>query len=119
MNAPATRIHVPVYVPDPMEVDGQLISHNIWVDGHRTSVRLEAVMWQSLHEIATREGLSLHDLITLISQRRHSQASLTATIRAFLVAYYRSLSVGGGNDSRLLASQRSPLPLSRTMSGKV
>lgn len=85
---------VPVYEPHDLEVDGQLISHNVWVDGHRTSVRLEAVMWQALHEIADREMLTIHQVITIVSRRQHQNASLTATIRAFLVAYYRALSKG-------------------------
>ncbi|WP_119680542.1 ribbon-helix-helix domain-containing protein [Indioceanicola profundi] len=80
-----------VYVPSPLEVDGQLISHNVWVEGHRTSVRLEAVMWKALNEISGRESLNVHQLITLIARRRHPNASLTATVRAFLVAYYRAI----------------------------
>ncbi|WP_051330088.1 ribbon-helix-helix domain-containing protein [Niveispirillum irakense] len=88
------RNDVPVYEPHDLEVDGQLISHNVWVDGHRTSVRLEAVMWQALHEIADREMLTIHQVITIVSRRQHQNASLTATIRAFLVAYFRALSKG-------------------------
>lgn len=86
-----------VYEPHDLEVDGQLISHNVWVDGHRTSVRLEAVMWQALHEIAEREDLSIHQVITIVARRQHQNASLTATIRAFLVAYYRAILKGATN----------------------
>lgn len=82
---------IPVHHPDDMDVDGQLISHNVWVQGHRTSVRLEAVMWQALHEIAAREEITIHQLITLISDKQGINSSLTATIRAFLVAYFRTL----------------------------
>lgn len=82
---------VPVHEPDDMDVDGQLISHNVWVAGHRTSIRLEAIMWRALHEIAIREAKTIHELITIVSTRRHPSASLTATIRAFLVAYLRGL----------------------------
>ena len=94
MNAPHSRTDIAVYEPHDLEIDGQLISHNVWVDGHRTSVRLEAVMWQALHEIADREGFSIHQVITIVSRRQHQNASLTATIRAFLVAYYRAVSRG-------------------------
>lgn len=94
MNAPQSRTDITVYEPHDLEVDGQLISHNVWVDGHRTSVRLEAVMWQALHEIAEKESLSIHQVITIVSRRQHQNASLTATIRAFLVAYYRAVSKG-------------------------
>lgn len=86
-----TEQSIPVYEPDDMDVDGQLISHNVWVSGHRTSIRLEAVMWRALHEIAIREAKTIHELITIVSTRRHPSASLTATIRAFLVAYLRGI----------------------------
>ena len=79
---------VDVYVPGPLEVDGQLISHNVWVDGHRTSLRLEAVMWKALRMIGEREDKDLHELVTLISYRQHPDSSLTATVRAFLLAYF-------------------------------
>lgn len=51
-------------------------------------------MWQALHEIAEKESLSIHQVITIVSRRQHQNASLTATIRAFLVAYYRAVSKG-------------------------
>ncbi|SNS78128.1 MULTISPECIES: ribbon-helix-helix domain-containing protein [unclassified Azospirillum] len=97
---------ITVYEPHDLEVDGQLISHNVWVEGHRTSVRLEAVMWQALHEIAEREAMSIHQVISVVSRRQHQNASLTATIRAFLVAYYRSVS-RGNNQSLLQDFNRS------------
>lgn len=107
MNAPNSRNDITVYEPHDLEIDGQLISHNVWVDGHRTSVRLEAVMWQALHEIAEREGFSIHQVITIVSRRQHQNASLTATIRAFLVAYYRAVSKGV---STMLLRDLSDLP---------
>ncbi|MDG5493952.1 ribbon-helix-helix domain-containing protein [Niveispirillum sp. BGYR6] len=91
---------ITVYEPHDLEVDGQLISHNVWVEGHRTSVRLEAVMWQALHEIAERESMTIHQVISVVSRRQHQNASLTATIRAFLVAYFRAVS--RGNNQALL-----------------
>ncbi len=90
---------IPVYEPDDMDVDGQLISHNVWVAGHRTSIRLEAVMWRALHEIAVREAKTIHELITIVSTRRHPSASLTATIRAFLVAYLRGIVIQRSRDA--------------------
>ncbi|MFM2041586.1 MAG: hypothetical protein RLY86_162 [Pseudomonadota bacterium] len=80
-----------VHIPDFLEIDGQLIPHNVWVGGRRTSVRLEAVMWTALREISERESMTINQTITLIARRRHANASLTATIRAFLIAYYRAV----------------------------
>jgi len=39
-----------------------LISRNITVSGHRTSMRLEPEMWDALAEVCRREGASLHDV---------------------------------------------------------
>ena len=36
-----------------------LVSRNVRVDGHRTSVRLEPDMWEALRDICSREGVSI------------------------------------------------------------
>lgn len=85
-KAPENKVEI--YVPGPLEIDGQLISHNVWVDGRRTSLRLEAIMWTALNTVAEREHRDIHELVTLISFCQHEKASLTATVRAFLLAYF-------------------------------
>lgn len=62
--------------------------HNVIVAGRRTSVRLEPVMWDALQDIARRERISVHDLVTDIDRHR-SESSLTAAIRVFIVNFYR------------------------------
>ncbi|CAK0753139.1 hypothetical protein CCP2SC5_190005 [Azospirillaceae bacterium] len=72
-----------------------LISRCVTINGHRTSIRLEQSMWNSLNEIALRESMSVHQVASLID--RHCRAmegkccplSLTAAIRTFILAYYR------------------------------
>ncbi len=59
------------------------------VGNRRTSVRLEPEMWDSLKDIARREGCSIHDVCTLVNLRKNQQTSLTAAIRVFLMLYYR------------------------------
>src|SRR5579885_538615 len=54
-----------------------LRSGNVTVAGRRTSIRLEPAMWQALHEIAAREGKTMHALVTEI-ERGRAQSSLTA-----------------------------------------
>src|SRR5271169_6544584 len=66
-----------------------LVIHNIVVAGHRTSVRLEPVMWDALRDIAQRLGATLHDLVTDIDRER-TASSLTAAIRVFIVDFYRT-----------------------------
>jgi predicted DNA-binding ribbon-helix-helix protein len=62
---------------------------NIVVAGHRTSVRLEGVMWDSLHDIAHRRGVGVNDLVTEIDGRRDG-FGLTAAIRVYIVDFYRN-----------------------------
>jgi predicted DNA-binding ribbon-helix-helix protein len=74
-----------------------LISHNVMIDGRRTSVRLEKEMWMGLKQIARREDCSVHDLCTAISQRKRQATSLTAAIRVFVMAYYQAAATDEGH----------------------
>ncbi len=68
---------------------------NVVVAGHRTSVRLEPLMWDSLLEISQQLEVTVHDLVTNIDRDR-VQSSLTAAIRVFIVNYYRTAAANGG-----------------------
>lgn len=83
-------------------IDGTLISHNVWIAGHRTSVRLEPIMWQALQDIGARENLTIHELATIVSERKHGDASLTASLRAFIVCYLRQASGARDKTARRL-----------------
>ena len=72
-----------------------LVIRNIVVAGHRTSVRLEPVMWDALHDIARRLRVTVHDLVTVIDRER-SASSLTAAIRVYIVDFYRSAALDAG-----------------------
>lgn len=74
-----------------------LISKNITIRGHRTSVRLEPEMWDALKDIAQREGTTIHAICSLISLRKMSETSLTAAIRVFLMLYFRASSTIEGH----------------------
>ena len=74
-----------------------LISRNITVLGKRTSIRLEAQMWSALKEIADRERCSIHDLCSLVATRRKAGLSLTASIRIFLMLYFKAASTEEGH----------------------
>ena len=73
-----------------------LRSGNVTVGGRRTSIRLEPAMWQALREISTREGKTLHALVTEIEHTR-AQSSLTAAIRVFLLDYFRAAATEEGH----------------------
>jgi len=70
---------------------------NITVLGRRTSVRLEPEMWRALKNISQRERCSIHDLCSLISLRKNEDTSLTASIRVFLMLYFRAASTEQGH----------------------
>jgi predicted DNA-binding ribbon-helix-helix protein len=76
--------------PRPREpVPASLTIRNVVVAGHRTSVRLEPVMWDALRDISRQRGLRLNDLVTEIDGRRGAP-SLTAAIRVYIVDFYRN-----------------------------
>jgi len=72
-----------------------LVNRNIMVGGKRTSVRLEPEMWTALLDIARREGQTIHALATRVAETKKPETSLTAAIRVFCLAYYRT-ALGGG-----------------------
>jgi predicted DNA-binding ribbon-helix-helix protein len=58
------------------------------IEGRKTSVRLEAVMWDALADIAERKGRTIEDLLSEIDRNR-TAPNRTAAIRAYVVAFYR------------------------------
>jgi predicted DNA-binding ribbon-helix-helix protein len=62
---------------------------NVVVQGHRTSVRLEPIMWDALREIAAEQGMNVNQLVTQIKHRA-DRSSLTSAIRVYIVEFYRS-----------------------------
>jgi predicted DNA-binding ribbon-helix-helix protein len=92
--------------PQPRPRDpSSLPIRNVVVAGHRTSVRLESVMWDSLRDIARRRDIGLNDLVTEIDGQREG-LGLTAAIRVYIVDFYRSALSG-----RKPAARREPLPM--------
>src|SRR5207302_9289506 len=65
-----------------------LVIRNIVVGGHRTSVRLEPVMWEALLEIARQRQTNVNQLVTEIDRPRVS-SSLTAAIRVYILDFFR------------------------------
>ena len=72
------------------------------LDGHRTSVSLEAPFWDALREVAATQGLSLASLVQHIDRARGAGngtgtgpdpgdgIGLSGAIRVYLLDYYRS-----------------------------
>ena len=72
-----------------------LAIHNIVVGGRRTSVRLEPAMWDALQDIARRQHVTVHDLVTHIDRNR-TASGLTAAIRVHIVNFYRAAAFHAG-----------------------
>jgi predicted DNA-binding ribbon-helix-helix protein len=81
----------------PKTLSSTLISKNITVANHRTSIRLEPEMWQGLIEICRRERATLHEVCTAVAQHKTESTSLTAAIRVFIMAYYRTAATEDGH----------------------
>ena len=79
--------------------------HTLVVNGHRTTVRLEPVIWNVLRDIARREEVTVNNLVSGIDRRR-SASSLSSAIRAYVVVYL-SARLRGAPSIRL--SQDDPL----------
>ena len=68
----------------------KLISKNVTINGRRTSLRLEQASWEAIADICECEGLTLHELCSLIEGRRDG-AGRKSTVRAFIVTYFRTV----------------------------
>ena len=76
-----------------------LVSRNIRLEDHRTSIRLEPEMWDALAEIAALEGESVHELCARVDDMR-GDLGRTAAIRVFIVSYYRHLGRSAAHTGR-------------------
>ena len=74
---------------DEGEIVAGLSIRNLVVDGHRTSVRLEPLLWDALQDIARRRKMTIHELATEIATQR-TLRNLTAAIRVYIVGFYRT-----------------------------
>ena len=87
-NPPTTRDEAP---------DGRsaLVIRNVNVHGHRTSIRLEPQLWDTLAEICRREYCTPHDVCSYVAARRHG--SLTSSLRVFMLDYFRTSATEHGH----------------------
>ncbi len=74
-----------------------LITQNIIIMGQRTSVRLEAEMWKALKDISKREKCTIHDICSMVYVCKKPFSSLTASIRVFLMLYYKAAATEDGH----------------------
>lgn len=64
---------------DPAEIK----KRSVVISGHRTSISLENVFWESLRQIAAEQGVSVNQLVTTIDRQR--TGNLSSAIRTFVL----------------------------------
>jgi predicted DNA-binding ribbon-helix-helix protein len=68
----------------------QTLKRSLAIDGHKTSISLEAAFWSALKEIAAHEGISVPTLVARIdTDRQHP--NLSSVVRLYVVDHYRRL----------------------------
>jgi len=65
----------------------KLKKYNITVNGKKTSVTLEPLVWDLFHDIADVHHCHINDLCSFIDDRKSHDASLASAIRIFILAY--------------------------------
>lgn len=75
---------------DSLPSSSSLICRNVTVGKKRTSVRLENDMWEALNDVATLEGVSIHEICTLAHRGKNKNSSYSSCLRVFLLNYFRT-----------------------------
>ena len=65
-----------------------IVKRSIIIDGHKTSVSLEAPFWSDLTEIAHAQEATLSELVAKIDQTRQ-QGNLSSAIRLYVLEHIR------------------------------
>ena len=62
------------------------VKRSLTLQGHRTSVSLEAPFWQEFRRLAAARGLSVNALAAELDSVRKPPASLASAIRLYVLA---------------------------------
>ncbi len=71
------------------------LKRSVTINGHRTSISLEAEFWEALQEVASCRGMSVAGLIAEIDRQRVSgselgpENGLSGAVRVYLLNYFR------------------------------
>ena len=76
------------------------VKRSFAINGHQTSISLEAPFWDALKDAASREKVSLAELVARIDGGRQA-GGLSGAVRIWILDYYRrrdaETSYDGGN----------------------
>jgi predicted DNA-binding ribbon-helix-helix protein len=65
-----------------------VVRQSVDINGHHSSVSLEAAFWNALKEIAVAQNISVNGLVSKIDREREA-ANLSSAIRLFVIDHYR------------------------------
>jgi len=71
-------------------MSGRPIKHSLTLQGHRTSVTLEAEFWQAFRTIADEKGIALNALAAEVDAGRAPETGLASAIRVYVLRHYRA-----------------------------
>ncbi|NUB12025.1 hypothetical protein GAY28_04430 [Azospirillum brasilense] len=78
-----------------------LVQKNVTVNGRRTSMRLEPLVWESLDDICSREGMSVNEVVSFVETKVISLyrvcPNLASSVRAFVADYFRAAATEEGH----------------------
>jgi predicted DNA-binding ribbon-helix-helix protein len=74
--------------PNSTAIPTAIRKRSVDIAGHRTSVSIEEPFWDALKDLATRESISLNELITRIDGAR--DGNLSSAIRVYVLRALRS-----------------------------
>lgn len=81
-----------IFSKQPQE-NYQIIARSIRIDGHATSIKLEASFWQILHEIAEQQEMTLPRFISYIYKEALAHngeiSNFTSLLRCACLIYLR------------------------------
>ena len=69
-----------------MSATDRPVKRSLTLQGHRTSVSLEAPFWEEFRRLAAARGVSVNALAAEIDAARDPPASLASAIRLFVLA---------------------------------
>lgn len=67
------------------------VKHSLTLNGHRTSVSLEAPFWDAFRAIADERNTPINQLAAEIDAARGLDAGLASAIRVFVLEYFRNI----------------------------
>jgi len=67
-----------------------VVKRSIVIEGHKTSISIEDIFWNSLKEIARDRAMTLSKLVASIDAARPAGSNLSSAIRVYVLDRFRT-----------------------------